>query len=71
MAHEARFQGNYRTRGIDALALVRQRKLSAITLDINLPDIDGWRVLARLKDDARPATFRCISSPRRKSACAA
>ena len=39
------------TRGSDALQLVRKFNFSAITLDIMLPDIDGRRVLYRLKDD--------------------
>jgi CheY-like chemotaxis protein len=52
VARESGFKGIVSSRGSDALALVRQRRISAITLDINLPDIDGWRVLARLKDDA-------------------
>ena len=51
MAHECGFKGIISSRGADALAIVRQRKLDAITLDINLHDLDGWRVLARLKDD--------------------
>ena len=51
MARESGFKGLISPRGTDALAIVRQRKLDAITLDINLHDIDGWRVLARLKDD--------------------
>jgi signal transduction histidine kinase/CheY-like chemotaxis protein/HAMP domain-containing protein len=52
MARENGFKGIIASRGGDALAIVRQRKPDAITLDINLHDIDGWRVLARLKDDA-------------------
>ncbi|HZV33485.1 MAG TPA: response regulator, partial [Verrucomicrobiae bacterium] len=53
-AHEWNFKGIIATRGADALAIVRQQKVDAITLDIKLTDLDGWRVLARLKDD--PAT---------------
>jgi HAMP domain-containing protein/signal transduction histidine kinase/DNA-binding response OmpR family regulator len=52
VAHEHGFKGIIAPRGSDALALVHQRKIDAITLDINLSDIDGWRVLARLKDDS-------------------
>jgi HAMP domain-containing protein/signal transduction histidine kinase/CheY-like chemotaxis protein len=51
MAHDSGFKGIISTRGTDALAAVRNHTISAITLDINLHDIDGWRVLARLKDD--------------------
>jgi HAMP domain-containing protein/signal transduction histidine kinase/CheY-like chemotaxis protein len=39
------------TRGSAALQMARKLIPSAITLDINLPDIGGWRVLNRLKDD--------------------
>jgi hypothetical protein len=48
------FKGIVATRGSDALQLAHRFAFSAITLDIMLPDIDGRRVLYRLKDD--PAT---------------
>ncbi|HEY0310455.1 MAG TPA: response regulator, partial [Luteimonas sp.] len=38
-------------RGADALRMVREYRPSAITLDIFLPDMLGWTVLARLKQD--------------------
>src|SRR5207249_490612 len=54
MARENGWKGLIATRGSDALAIVRRRAPAAVTLDINLADIDGWRVLGRLKND--PAT---------------
>ena len=39
-------------RGSEALRLVREYQPNAITLDIFLPDMLGWTVLARLKQDS-------------------
>jgi HAMP domain-containing protein/signal transduction histidine kinase/DNA-binding response OmpR family regulator len=51
MAHEFGFKGIVTARGAEAVSLVREKKPDAVTLDIQLPDIDGWRVLDRLKSD--------------------
>jgi signal transduction histidine kinase/HAMP domain-containing protein/CheY-like chemotaxis protein len=50
-ARERGFKGLATSLGAAALAMVREFKPHAITLDICLPDIDGWRVLERLKND--------------------
>jgi CheY-like chemotaxis protein len=38
-------------RGADALALARQFRPSAVSLDVFLPDMLGWTVLSNLKQD--------------------
>lgn len=39
-------------RGLEALALARQRRPDAVTLDLALTDSDGREILRRLKHDA-------------------
>jgi len=45
------FKGLVTSMGAGALTLATQFKPSAITLDMYLPDMDGWRVLDRIKQD--------------------
>ncbi|RYF36992.1 MAG: response regulator, partial [Comamonadaceae bacterium] len=45
------FKGLVTTMGAGALTLASQHKPSAITLDMHLPDMAGWRVLDRIKHD--------------------
>jgi HAMP domain-containing protein/signal transduction histidine kinase/CheY-like chemotaxis protein len=51
VAHESGFKAVVAQRGAEALILVHKIRVHGITLDIHLPDIDGWRVLAQLKED--------------------
>ncbi|HEY1628526.1 MAG TPA: response regulator, partial [Tepidisphaeraceae bacterium] len=51
IGHEQEFKVVVAARGAAALQMARKLSPAAISLDINLPDIDGWRVLNRLKDD--------------------
>jgi signal transduction histidine kinase/DNA-binding response OmpR family regulator/HAMP domain-containing protein len=50
-ARKSGFKGLVTPSGAAALALAGEFQPSAILLDISLPDIDGWRVLGRLKHD--------------------
>ncbi len=50
-ARDQGFKGIVTTQGTTALPLVNQHRPAAILLDIFLPDIEGWRVLSRLKND--------------------
>jgi signal transduction histidine kinase/CheY-like chemotaxis protein len=46
---QAGFKTTVARTGTEALAKAREHKPAAITLDILLPDLDGWEVLTRLK----------------------
>ncbi|ACC74703.1 HAMP domain-containing protein [Paraburkholderia phymatum] len=50
-AREQGFKGLVTPLGAPALTLAEQFKPDVITLDLFLPDMDGWRVLGRLKND--------------------
>jgi signal transduction histidine kinase/HAMP domain-containing protein/DNA-binding response OmpR family regulator len=51
LARERGMKGLVTSLGAAAYAYARDYKPEAVTLDIHLPDIDGWRVLERLKND--------------------
>src|SRR5262245_48250872 len=50
-AREQGMKGLVTSLGAAALTLAREHKPHAVTLDIFLPDIEGWRVLERLKSN--------------------
>jgi HAMP domain-containing protein/signal transduction histidine kinase/DNA-binding response OmpR family regulator len=50
-AREQRFKGVVTAFGASALAYAAERAPDAISLDLRLPDVDGLRVLARMKND--------------------
>jgi CheY-like chemotaxis protein len=51
-AHKLGFKGLVTASGAAAIALAGEYQPHAVLLDISLPDIDGWRVLKRLKSDS-------------------
>jgi hypothetical protein len=51
MARQQGFKGLVALRSDTGLAMAREFKPDAITLDIRLPEMDGWTVLDRLKHD--------------------
>lgn len=50
-ARDHGFKGLVAVRGDTGLSMAKKYKPNAITLDINLPELDGWSILDRLKHD--------------------
>ena len=44
--------------GQEGLRLARELHPAAVTLDIMMPDLDGWTVLAAIKGDPELSPFR-------------
>jgi CheY-like chemotaxis protein/signal transduction histidine kinase/HAMP domain-containing protein len=51
LVHARRFKAVIAASGEEALLLARRSKPRGIILDVNLPDIDGWTVMERLRHD--------------------
>ncbi len=64
LARENGYKSLVALRGDTALRLADEFRPSAVTLDIQLPDIDGWKILSRFKNDlcARHIPVEIISA---------
>ena len=65
MARDKGFKAIAATRGESAIHLAQRYRPDAITLDIALPDMEGWTVLDRLKHDriTRHIPVHIIATP--------